>query len=1765
MEVEEDNEVCDICREGYSEPGDMLVFCDRCNIAVHQGCYGIKEVPEGDWVCSVCAHGLRPSQVRCYICKQPGGAMHRTPEGFFIHLICAYYTPELSLNLNGPEVLVEGIARISRERAQLVCCLCGQRGAGCVQCSSRNCSVSFHPFCALKAGYLLTSDEKNGVFMYLSYCRDHTEKKRRKTEQPASADATPKKKRKMRKKKEKAKATVASIPDTVLQKWALAREVMRRIKTDEKENQFWCVDFWTCMKYFYAVQPDPQPLVAQLHFLHAFPALPALPAPAGVSSRCLTPQVLGYIAAVLQNNLLALAPMSFVRLLQKDTAFLIPALGSAAQPLQEAPVEDRVRTVAITPHGASNASFHRKQKLNFQGFDINDFADLRESHVCALDYDFIAWARGRGVCTNTSFRLAHKADVPWLLKINTINPTFSSEADYSGTFYEKNEFVIVAERKNDAGATVPVAMVHFYLMWYYPSSGKQREAVRAVYVCTLQRVARATHPAFVGQYRVEAEPMTGTMLLCLAFRQGQACQMSMGCCDSTDNSVSFYTQQFGMTALPRGEGRHYTPMQIPLSAFDARSVLLKHLPSDYHGTLLCRVHTAQTQTAASLLMDVLQPQTAAPQLIDVLHPQTVAPRVLHLRIDATGRLQSLQTLDTLPTTPSQQHLLRTCPQLFTPTQDTAQHVTTLGRVCDRDSDGRWFYLQQGVPHFYEFLAEEGELGEEPDCAIDYSAYVSQSGGAVIDSSELERELEASQNALFEATMQNERSLCGLLAAMVAGEAESEATQQLAAESDRLVKELKEYEMVKRPERVKEEEEEDNDAICEVCGDGDSNFGNVIIFCDGCDAAVHQCCYDLATLPKGDWFCNVCEDILVKKLGVRDVMHVTPKESAEDSDVVSGVASAVEVESEPSVLSVLDHLHELREKVFCCVCGYSKGAMMRTNEEGKYAHVACALWHPYCSVTNALPCCKEPMMVPATEEEKKEIAARATPVTLSRNASEAKSPSSEDTVLIPLLSQSAQSTHSTQLPQPTQSTQPAQLPLLPQPEQPNQPSHSLQPESQQSQQSQQPQQLQQPLLVAYHSPYDGLRANTELPRYCVDISHLGEQRRSLVCQLCRRKGGVVPCCCSGCGRGVHASCALKYELEMFWNNKIGHSGVPVEEVLVEKDFFIHCFNHSGGFQGRGVPHKRCDDYRSPLSEKETRRKRQNDEFVLTDAEQPTTRQRRQRRSAENMEASQQQGLERMRKKREKRRERERKRNDASRGRRRSDENALVFTTKPHSKKERRQRLVLEWLKASPCAAFLLDDANNLLLKIQRQIDAHLLPVHADWRGYTLDNGTLQSFYRRCKKRGFFQVHDLVIEIREMYLGLLSYCYPSPDPEKQAVAKLVCNDANELTRLMIQLENPVFFAHYLKTTEVYCVCMTTDGTSEFMVGCDACGRWFHPFCIGFAETKYFGFLTTYDRRFVDVREDTGCFFCPMCYAGENAAKMRLYSEAEVVAMGAKVIPGYQESESVEEVSSVQKESVAEQVPDVQKAVVEAAAAQKAVVEVPSVQKESVVTEEGKPAVQSFEGQTAREANQMIVETTPQTLPLNTADNQQPPIQDITEKEPPEREDKRPRLECHVCERNTPLKLHTVLGRLVDHLLHGHQLLHERRAAQNLDVLGVVVAHHLHELLVHLQRVVRHRLLDRLEHLLHVLHIALLVLLQPLHLVARQLQLRPLLVLVLLHELVQERYVSYPSLLTHSCASPSSAPGRTSRTSGTARPSRFPSPRRSSSTRPTRSTHS
>ena len=45
--------------------------------------------------------------------------------------------------------------------------------------------------------------------------------------------------------------------------------------------------------------------------------------------------------------------------------------------------------------------------------------------------------------------------------------------------------------------------------------------------------------------------------------------------------------------------------------------------------------------------------------------------------------------------------------------------------------------------------------------------------------------------------------------------------------------------------------------CRICGNGQSWSTNLILYCDGCDMPVHQLCYDVSTVPEGDWFCRNC--------------------------------------------------------------------------------------------------------------------------------------------------------------------------------------------------------------------------------------------------------------------------------------------------------------------------------------------------------------------------------------------------------------------------------------------------------------------------------------------------------------------------------------------------------------------------------------------------------------------------------------------------------------------------------------------------------------------------------------------------------------------------------------------------------------------------------------------------------------------------------------------------------------------------------------------
>ena len=40
--------MCCVCGDGLSLEPNIIVFCERCDIAVHQACYGVRNIPAGE-------------------------------------------------------------------------------------------------------------------------------------------------------------------------------------------------------------------------------------------------------------------------------------------------------------------------------------------------------------------------------------------------------------------------------------------------------------------------------------------------------------------------------------------------------------------------------------------------------------------------------------------------------------------------------------------------------------------------------------------------------------------------------------------------------------------------------------------------------------------------------------------------------------------------------------------------------------------------------------------------------------------------------------------------------------------------------------------------------------------------------------------------------------------------------------------------------------------------------------------------------------------------------------------------------------------------------------------------------------------------------------------------------------------------------------------------------------------------------------------------------------------------------------------------------------------------------------------------------------------------------------------------------------------------------------------------------------------------------------------------------------------------------------
>ncbi|XP_017770719.1 PREDICTED: protein AF-10 isoform X2 [Nicrophorus vespilloides] len=173
---------CCVCSDDRGWPENPLVYCDgqSCTVAVHQACYGIVTVPTGPWYCRKCESQERSVKVKCELCPSKYGALKRTDNSGWAHVVCALYIPEVRFgNVTTMEPIQ--LQLIPQERFTKVCYICEENGkpsnasiGACMQCNKSGCKQQFHVTCAQSLGLLC---EEAGNFLdnvkYCGYCQHH--------------------------------------------------------------------------------------------------------------------------------------------------------------------------------------------------------------------------------------------------------------------------------------------------------------------------------------------------------------------------------------------------------------------------------------------------------------------------------------------------------------------------------------------------------------------------------------------------------------------------------------------------------------------------------------------------------------------------------------------------------------------------------------------------------------------------------------------------------------------------------------------------------------------------------------------------------------------------------------------------------------------------------------------------------------------------------------------------------------------------------------------------------------------------------------------------------------------------------------------------------------------------------------------------------------------------------------------------------------------------------------------------------------------------------------------------------------------------------------------------------------------------------------------------------------------------------------------------------------------------------------------------------
>ncbi|PKA50193.1 Histone-lysine N-methyltransferase ATX5 [Apostasia shenzhenica] len=168
-------ERCAICRWIEDWDYNKIIICIRCQIAVHQECYGVRgERDFTSWICRACETPQQKHE--CCLCPVKGGALKPTDvDSLWVHVTCAWFQPNVSFANDETMEPAVDILNIPPLFFSKVCVICKQRHGSCTQCS--RCSTYYHAMCASRAGYHMELHcfEKNGrpATTKKSFCAFH--------------------------------------------------------------------------------------------------------------------------------------------------------------------------------------------------------------------------------------------------------------------------------------------------------------------------------------------------------------------------------------------------------------------------------------------------------------------------------------------------------------------------------------------------------------------------------------------------------------------------------------------------------------------------------------------------------------------------------------------------------------------------------------------------------------------------------------------------------------------------------------------------------------------------------------------------------------------------------------------------------------------------------------------------------------------------------------------------------------------------------------------------------------------------------------------------------------------------------------------------------------------------------------------------------------------------------------------------------------------------------------------------------------------------------------------------------------------------------------------------------------------------------------------------------------------------------------------------------------------------------------------------------